>query len=565
MVDSADTSSPRAEPQGADAAAGRPSILSRLVPRRTTRRKAEARRLAIECGPTWVRAIVCERAGGRLTVVRMADESFAPDAERPSVREVLGVPGMAAIVALARDHALVGRIELPTDDEAELRSMARIALLRDFSVEGAETLCDFQRSSSADGMTSIVGAAATRVRIDEASARAGGPVARISLRALGMLALIRASDTLRQGATLAVDVTRDAVECTLVRDGELQHSRGGAVAGATAEARAASVAVEFRRLMAALRGASAGSPSSGLAVDRVILACDRELAGLLSPQLAAIAGASAVRLDAHPRLSFASPDLREQVCAGCLPLVGLLLEDEQAVESAGNAVDLLHPTPQIDVAALRRERALVVAGAVIVAALGGWTLGAQSWRTLESRHDDLLAKARNAEPVRLGFKRDELKLRHIEAYRGLAPDWLAHFDALRRFAPDPSSVVLDGLTAQLDGTEISYTDAGKMSSAPELRFVLDGEARDRATADGLRDSLVQEKGYTVSSTGADARGGRRFPYPFAYTLRTADLVPKQASAVGGASDAGQKPAGRSMERPADQRSSGQNPTGAATP
>jgi hypothetical protein len=71
-----------------------------------------------------------------------------------------------------------------------------------------------------------------------------------------------------------------------------------------------------------------------------------------------------------------------------------------------------------------------------------------------------------------------------------------------------------------------------MTAAPELRFVLDGEARDRATADGLRDTLVKEKGYTVASTGADARGGRRLPYPFAYTLRTADLEPKGAAGSG---------------------------------
>ena len=495
------------------------------------RGKGEARRLAIDAGPTWVRAIACERAGGRITIVRVADEFFTADAERPSVRDAMGMAGTPAILALARDHALVGRIELPTDDEAELRSMARIALVRDFSVEGMETLSDFQRASAGEGVTRIVAAAATRTRIDEASARAGGPVARVSLRALGMLALVRTSDTMAQGSTLVLDVTRDAVESTLVRDGELVHSRGGAIAGATPEARAASVVVEFRRLMAALRSAPAAAAGSAV-VDRVVLACDRALAGILTSQLSAIAGTSAVRLDGHPRLAFASPDLREQVCGSCLPLAGLLLEDDAAVERAGHAVDLLHPTPQIDVAARARERALMVAGVVLVAALGGWTLGAQSWRVLEARHDDLRAKALNAEPVRVGFRRDEVRLKHIEAYRDLAPDWLAHFDALRRFAPDPSSVVLDGLTAQLDGTEISYSDVGKMTAAPELRFVLDGEARDRATADGLRDTLVKEKGYTVASTGADARGGRRLPYPFAYTLRTADLEPKGATGSG---------------------------------
>jgi ferredoxin len=61
--------------------------------------------------------------------------------------------------------------------------------------------------------------------------------------------------------------------------------------------------------------------------------------------------------------------------------------------------------------------------------------------------------------------------------------------------------------------------------------IVDGEAKDRATADSLRDALVKDKSYTLASTGADARGGRRLPYPFAYTIRTSDLAPKQAGAA----------------------------------
>ena len=89
--------------------------------------------------------------------------------------------------------------------------------------------------------------------------------------------------------------------------------------------------------------------------------------------------------------------------------------------------------------------------------------------------------------------------------------------------------MLDELSAQLDDAEISYAD-GKMASKPVLKFILDGEAKDRATADALRDSLVKEKNYTLTSSGADARGGRRLPYPFAYTVRTSDLEPKQSVA-----------------------------------
>jgi hypothetical protein len=154
-------------------------------------------------------------------------------------------------------------------------------------------------------------------------------------------------------------------------------------------------------------------------------------------------------------------------------------------------------------------------------------LGARSFRALEERRDDLKDKATSALPEVRRMKRDELKLAHIDAVRAMQPAWLDHFEALRRFAPDPASVVLDGLSAQIAGTEVEFTRDGKFMARPEIRFVLDGEAKDRETADALRDVLVKERSYTLSSSGADARGGRRLPYPFAYTLRTVELAPKQ--------------------------------------
>jgi hypothetical protein len=243
-----------------------------------------------------------------------------------------------------------------------------------------------------------------------------------------------------------------------------------------------------------------------------------------------VAGCACVHLASHPRVECTDESARNALSEGCWPLVGLLLEDEFAAARDGRAIDLLHPTPPIDVAAKAREKALLLAGIVVVAALAGWTLGKRSWNDLEARHDDLETKARGALSEISRTKRDELRLGHIAAFERLAPDWLAHLDALRRFAPDPSSVVLDGLSAQLSGTDIEFSTDRRFVSTPELKFILDGEAKDREVADALRDALVKEKGYTLGSTGADARGGRRLPYPFAYTLRTADLAPKSAAA-----------------------------------
>jgi len=484
--------------------------------------------VAIDSGSRSARGVVCERGAGRITVTRVALGDSTAEQAPAAIREALGVSGIAAIVALPRADSLLGALELPTDDEAELRSMARMALARDFSVESVETLADYQRAGGTDGTTRVHAASATRASIDSAASRAAAPVARVSLRALGMLALVRTSDEFRKGRTLAVDITDDALECTLCDDGLIRFSRGAGLAEAGADARRAAALVECRRVLATLR-----SSDDSAAIDRVVVAGAAEFVAALLPQLAALAQCRATRLESHPLVGFATGDVRDQTCAECWPLVGLLLEDDAAVEPAGLAVDLLHPTPLIDVAARMRQRILLVAGLMVVGALAGWTFGARSWREFEAQHDDLLKKALNASPVRHQYRRDELRVKHIEAYRALAPSWLAHFDALRRFAPDPSAVVLDSLTAQIEGTEIEWIDkdgTGSMQAKPELRFVLDGEARDRPTADALRDSLVREKSYTLSSSGADARGGRRLPYPFAYTLRTVELEPRQSTA-----------------------------------
>lgn len=516
---------------------GAESALRRLVPRGLLGRrpKLEPRTLAVESSATSLRAVAIERSAARITVVRACDERIVEGAPAPDCRAVLGLGPLPCVVALARDAALVGRIEFPTDDEAELRAMTRMALARDYAIEGVETLSDFQRSSATEASTGVTAAAAARARVDEAVGRAGAPVARVSVRVLGMLALVRSSDAMRDGTTLALDLVDGMLECTLIRDGEHLHSRGAQIPreGDTV----ARVLVEFRRLVAALRASPEGA-GDGLRLDRIVIAADRQIAAELAAQVAPIAGCAAMRLDAHPRIGFATPEVRELACASCLPLVGLLLEDSAAVEPTGDAVDLLHPTPPIDVAARVRQRVLIAAGLMTVAALGGWTLGARASGRFQAAHDDLLAKARNSNALRKRYTRDDFKVQHLELYRALAPQWLTHIDALRRFAPDPTVIVLDSLSAQLDGAEIDYVDTSKSSASgaggfalqakPELRFVLDGEAADRTTADALRDALVKEKGYTVSSTGADARGGRRLEYPFAYTIRTADLGPKAA-------------------------------------
>ncbi|MFM7261257.1 MAG: hypothetical protein ACKO3W_11695 [bacterium] len=500
--------------------------------------RSEARTVAVERGADLVRAVRCRRLGSRvggklggkpespIEIVAACERALqSEDMSIASSLENAGISASSAVLAISREDAVISVAELPGDDEADLRSMARIAVARDTSAEGIESVGDFQFERRASDCARIIAASVPAATIAALRNTSDIVFARASVRALGTLALVRTSPELSRGLVLVVDVTRDAVETLFARDGLLVQSRGMSIPReARGETTGADEAVQAARFaLTALRAADGVATS---APGRVVVLSSRADFERISTELARVVGASVTRLESHPAISFAAGCDHESLRASNWPLAGLLLEDEAAMRGDGSAIDFLAPTGPIDTAARMRQRALIAAGVLVVAALAGWTLGVREWRSLEARRDDLEAKARNALPELRRAKRDDLRLRHIDAYAKLSPDWLSHLDALRRFAPDPASIVLDGMTAQLSGTEIEYSREGNFVATPELRFVMDGEAKDRALADGLRDALVREKGYTLGSTGADARGGRRLPAPFAYTLRTADLAPR---------------------------------------
>lgn len=518
-----------------------PAQILRRLQRPATVRAAPA--TALDADARTVRRVRAERgAGGVLSVTAAAMVEVEPFVAEPGAgavdgaatdgasatpiglsredRAALGLGDEPALVALAREQALLGEAELPSDDEAEVRSMARLALGRDYSIEGVETAGDFMHVARTDGRSTVLLAAAPRARIAETLARVGATTAaRIAVRALGVVSLLRRAPDLCAGTVLAIDATASQCECTVARDGRLVQTRGFALSEDGADARAALILAELRRMLAAMRAAD-----SSLRLARVVVLSDAATAAALLKGIEPVAGVRGARLESHPAISLErlSQEAREVFRSACFPLAGLLLEEG----GEGRSIDLLHPTPEIDVAARTRQRILAVAGVMVVAALAGWTFGARSWRGLEAQRADLEAKARNALPELRRSKRDEFLVRHLEVATKVEPRWLAYLDEIRRFAPDQDAIVFEGISAQLSDAEVEYTREGAFVSRPTLRFDLAGEARDRATADALRDAFVRARGVTLSSTGADGRGGQRLPAPFAYTLRTAELAPR---------------------------------------
>ncbi len=169
---------------------------------------------------------------------------------------------------------------------------------------------------------------------------------------------------------------------------------------------------------------------------------------------------------------------------------------------------------------------LAAVGVLSIGALAAWTIGSSKLQTLETKSADLAAQYREMLPGRNRFKRDVLKTQHLKHWQEADVDWLEHLLHLGTVSPPPDQLVLDSWTGVLNFRGVSYdpdqkTSRQKWQTPMPIKIVLDGEAKDRMTADAFRAALVRGKLYTLTSAGPDSAGGRRLPYKFNYRLGSA--------------------------------------------
>ncbi|MBM4107007.1 MAG: hypothetical protein FJ257_12150 [Phycisphaerae bacterium] len=447
----------------------------------------------------------------------------------------LGLSGRGAVFALSRSLASTKRLDLPTRESAELPEMTRLAMQRDLPIDAASAEIDYALVETTETGSRVLAVAVPGpvVRFQREVAKAAGlEVEAISLRCLGAAHLVGRLDpssvrrmegpdglgpsdpptpgdptSLEQGSLLAVDIGPDDLELTVVGGGSLLFSRGVGVQDAESTLlKAEAVTMETRRTWLSYR-ISQGDERVAAAV--VLGGAD--VARLAVPQLAASTGLPCRQLRQHPDLRTPDPEAAAMVW----PLLGLLLERRHA----RHGIDLAHPKRPPDLARRRRMRVLAAAGVMVVAALGGWTIGKGRLRAEETRATELEGVARKALADSLRLKRDRLRLGHLEAWSDLRPAWLDHAMAIRGFLPEGDEVLIDGMQGTLTATPVRYERGGKFVADGQVRLVVEGEAVDRAAADELRDRIVEDRRYQLRSTGADAAGGRRLPIPFSFQLR----------------------------------------------
>lgn len=482
--------------------------------------------LAIELGRRRLRAVLARRSRSGLAIERTLSEAVpaglqgadsAPLGEWAAQRlQSAGLPRVRAIMALPRESFVLKRVQLPTDAAEELPGMTRLAVQRDLPLAPEATVIDFVPVKQDSGGTTVMAVALERKKLDAAesfSAAAGLKLERISLRCMGCAALLGSRGEDDSGGVLAIDVAGDAVEFSVIVGGSLRFSRSADLSEADDPITVAeAVITETRRTWLSFRASEDADP-----VGSVVVLGERLVAQRVAEAVREIVQLPSSILQHHPLVRGDDGAVGEFGS-----LAGLLLEP--IIKAP--LIDLTRPRQPADRAAQRRQYMLAGIALAIVAYGVAWTIGHREFARLQEREQDLKAKAEGALPEYYQFLRDQDRLHHLQQWEQIRVDWLAHAARLYQSAPQTGEVVFESWNGTLNTLGVQWDSAADRWSAPmEVRINIDGEAKNRAAADRMRNALVEDETYSTTSQGVEATSGRRLPHSFSFQLKTARPLP----------------------------------------
>jgi len=496
---------------------------------------AAQRAIAIDMGRRRLSVIEADVDRGSMTVRRVLVEPL-PDDLDPDDRQAIGawvgrtlraagLGKVRATVAISREHVVLKRLTLPSTERHELPEMTRLALQRQLPFDPAGAVIDFACVDRTATSTTVIAVAAPETvlaSVRDAARTAGLNVERMSLRTMGTAALIATSVT--EGpptSVLAVDISGDRVEFTVIVGGVIKFSRAGELpAGDDPQAIADAVLTEARRTWMSYRIIDDSED-----VKRAVVFGDQCVCDLVTVSLREALNIETETFLQHVRVDTSHADVD---MGPVWPLAGLLL----APMLDRDVIDFLHPHKTPDIAGRRRKIIYGIAAAMIILVFSGITWARFDLADHRERMDSLQAQKRMLLPGYLRYGRDRYKLAHLEHWESVDADWLEHLGYIVSMTPPADSVVLDSWTGTLAFGGVKFDKKTRRFSSPkEIRIVVAGEAADRMTADAFRGLLVDTASYDISTTGADARSGRRrLAWSFQYNLRTTDAVPASGDA-----------------------------------
>ena len=495
---------------------------------------AGRRVIAIDIGRRRLRALEADVDRNRLTVRRVLVQPLPDglDADDPGtfgawVGQTLREAGLSrtrATLAISRELVVLKRLTLPSIDDGELPDMTRLAMQRELPFDPGSAVIDFACISRTATATTVIAAAApdtVLAIVRDAAAAAGITVERMSLRTLGTAALVATNVTEGLPAgVLAVDISGDRVEFSVIVDGTIRFSRAGEIPpGDDPQAIAAAVVTEARRTWMSYRIVDDAQD-----IRRAVLFGNHRVCELVAKSIGEILKIETEVFDRHLRVDASAAGSE---MGPVWPLAGLLL----APVLDRDLIDFLHPRKAPDVASRKRQIALGLVGLVLILVLAGITWARFDLADRRESLENLQDRRNTLSGQYLRYGRDSYKLAHLEHWESANVNWLEHLSYITRLTPPSDRVVLDSWTGTIVFNGVKFDRKTKRFSAPkEIRIVVEGEASDRLTADAFRGTLVETESYDISTAGPDAQTGRRLPWAFQYNLRTRDATPRGRTA-----------------------------------
>ena len=497
-----------------------------MIKRRSTRTV-----IAIDIGRRRLRALAASRTREGLRVGKVLAETFPDDLADDDARAVgawagrqlarAGFPRGKATIAIPREHLALKRITLPTIEQRELPQMTRLALQRDLPFDARGAVIDFVRVSGGESSTTVLAVAVpeTVLAFARQTARGAGlAIERISPRNMGAAALVTSLTDGEGGSALAVDITGDRVEFTVVADGAIRFSRAAELSALEGpRGLADAVLTETRRTWMSYRIVEESDD-----VRRAVVIGEPGVSSQVAGSIGEILKMRTDVLERHPLVDPGGLEMD-----GAWPLAGLLLEPGLGVAT----VDFMRPRKAPDIAGRKRQVALAGAGALLVLVGAGVTTARVQLSSLSQTAAQLEGQRDTLRPKFLRYGRDLYKLEHLEQWESVGADWLGHLNHIVGLAPPRDRLVLDEWTGSLRFGGVKFDRKSRRFSAPhEIKIAIEGEAVDRATADGFRGALVDSDTYRISTSGPDTKSGRRLSHSFSYQLHTsAGSLPRQES------------------------------------
>jgi len=465
-----------------------------------------------------------------------------------SVLHGLGASGRSGVFVVGHGDVFLKRLtfDVNADERVDLPGMVRLQMVRQLTFPGDDATVDFivlrrgSESASAGlaGKGSQVLCAAMpgdrRRWLGELAASAGLKVARIAIRPAAIAALAREVSAGVDGSTLVLALDREGADFVVVQGGQMVFARRADVVGtgstesSSHEEFAVRVATEARRTWLSYRGTPETTVVHNMAVigdGEVARDVARRCSDTLELPVKLLNGCSRVRVTSNAESALP---------ASVFCLVGAALESALGIDS----FDLAHPRKAPDRRERRRQAALAAALVGLVAAGSLFTMGnlrkislESEIRVLESQRSELLEQRRAA-------LRDSARLAHVKAWMSGDVPWLSHLEAISRTMPETDRAV----AAEISGTAKPFAgyerargtrdyEASAWRSAVSTSILLRGRARDRGTADAVREAFVNDRRYTVTPVGQDSVEGRDGAYPaeFAMTLAARANIASEAS------------------------------------